>query len=334
MEERIYKVYMHTNMENNKKYIGITMQENMHTRWKNGRGYSHNTHFSKAIKKYGWDNFKHEILFKNLTKEEAENKEVELIKKYKTLDREFGYNLDSGGRAGKKMSEETKIKIGKANKGKIVSKETCKMISESHKGKKLSKEHIEKISKANSGSGNHFYGQSLCGEKNGMYGKKHSEESKANMSKNKKGKYIGKNSHMYGKKLSNETKYKIYNTKKEKYYRKVICIENGEVFESIAEAGRKMGLNRNNIQCCCAGKSRSIKGYHFLYYENYIIGKEQECQDKRFRKVICIETNIIYKSIVNASINTGIHKDGIIQCCKGKQKTSGGYHWEYYNENR
>ena len=65
-----YCVYKHTS-PNGKVYIGITSQ-NPIARWRNGKGYSNNTHFKNAIDKYGWDNFKHEILHSELSKEEAE----------------------------------------------------------------------------------------------------------------------------------------------------------------------------------------------------------------------------------------------------------------------
>ena len=36
------------------------------------------------IIKYGWDNFEHEIVYENLSQREAQEKEIELIFKYKT----------------------------------------------------------------------------------------------------------------------------------------------------------------------------------------------------------------------------------------------------------
>ena len=48
--------------------------------------------------------------------------------------------------------------------------------------------------------------------------------------------------------------------------------------------------------------------------------------------VICITTNIIYKSAKEAQKITGISRGCICNCCKHKQKTAGGLKWEYYNE--
>ena len=93
----MYIVYMHT-CPNGKKYIGITSQA-PERRWQKGKGYAYgsNPYFYNAIEKYGWDNIEHTILFRNLTKEEAEQKEVELIKEHQTSQRNHGYTIDLAG---------------------------------------------------------------------------------------------------------------------------------------------------------------------------------------------------------------------------------------------
>ena len=128
----MYKVYMHT-FPNGKKYIGITKQE-LKARFDNGNGYKNNP-MKGAIKKYGWGNIKHDLLFDNLTKEQAELKEIELISFYKTTNIKFGYNLSKGGKGanGYKHSEETKQKMSNWHKGKKLSKETKEKIGISHR---------------------------------------------------------------------------------------------------------------------------------------------------------------------------------------------------------
>ena len=59
------------------------------------------------------------------------------------------------------------------------------------------------------------------------------------------------------------------------------------------------------------------------------------CADKyiastKFKPVICVESNTIYKSIKEAAEMTGANPHTIGNCCKGKQKKSGGLHWRYY----
>ncbi len=73
-----YTVYKHTS-PSGKVYIGIT-KLGVERRWQGGRNYKNSTHFNSAIAKYGWDNIKHEVLCDGLSREDAENKEIELIK--------------------------------------------------------------------------------------------------------------------------------------------------------------------------------------------------------------------------------------------------------------
>lgn len=96
-EIKDYKVYLHINKINNKKYIGITKQE-LKKRWGiNGSGYAGSTYFYYSILKYGWDSFEHILLLNNLTESEAVAKEKELIKEYRSNDKKYGYNTSSGG---------------------------------------------------------------------------------------------------------------------------------------------------------------------------------------------------------------------------------------------
>lgn len=148
-EKRNYCVYKHIS-PSNKIYIGIT--NNVKKRWgSNGIGYKYNTYFYNAIKKYSWDNFKHEILYDNLTKEEACKKEKELIKEYNTTNRDVGYNISFGGEAffeGKVHTQETKDKISNALKGVNTGEKNFWYGKPSPKrGYKYPKEHNEKISK-------------------------------------------------------------------------------------------------------------------------------------------------------------------------------------------
>lgn len=65
--------------------------------------------FGLAIKKYGWDNFDHIILFDNLSKDEACSYEIKLIKKYNTRNKAYGYNRSDGGDCGSKGAFNTQL---------------------------------------------------------------------------------------------------------------------------------------------------------------------------------------------------------------------------------
>lgn len=112
---KTYIVYEHV-FPNRKRYIGITSTD-VNSRWKNGNGYRHNSMMTRAIKKYGWSNIEHNVLYTNLTKEDAENTEIGLIRKYKSNDPEFGYNISNGGNSVGSHSERTKRQLSISQKG-------------------------------------------------------------------------------------------------------------------------------------------------------------------------------------------------------------------------
>ena len=138
--ENTWTVYRHIS-PSGKVYIGITSVK-PELRW--NRGYGKQTIFGKAISKYGWNNFTHEILFTHLTKEEAEVKEIEFIKIYKNVN--LSYNDAEGGFCRGKQSERTKELIRqktlghKRNLGHITSEETKRKISEANKGRIVKEE--------------------------------------------------------------------------------------------------------------------------------------------------------------------------------------------------
>ena len=94
----MYRVYLITNLVNNKKYVGITHNTIEHrfeehiqkSRCKNGTWVLH-----RALRKYGVDNFKIELLEDNIDKEQIGEKETYYIYLYDTYNN--GYNITLGG---------------------------------------------------------------------------------------------------------------------------------------------------------------------------------------------------------------------------------------------
>lgn len=231
-----YYVYCHT-FPNGKKYIGITKQE-PERRWRHGKGYEGQPVFN-AILKFGWNNISHEILFKNLTRAEAEAKEIELIEALETNSHKHGYNVEKGGNASD-LSEETKAKISKKrkayfethehwNKGHHWNDETRAKIAQSSKGKKISDEHKEKLSL----------------------------------------RFAGENNNMYGVKMTKEHKAKLQKACVEATSRKCICIETGVIYSSMAEASRQTGICSRSIAYVCNEhpKYKTAGGFHWKYEE-------------------------------------------------------------------
>lgn len=222
----MYSVYCHINKINNKMYIGMTKQ-NPSNRWgKNGNKYKSSKYFYSAIQKYGWDNFEHIILFENLTEFEACNKEIELILKYNTTNREFGYNSTFGGEHFT-MTEEAKLKLSKAmignknSQGHPCTKEKANKISNALKGKKFNDEHKQKLSAA------------------------------------------AKQRHV----ACSETKKEILRNTNPKM-KKVYCSETNKIYKSIQECARELNLFATNVSKVCKGKMKSTKGYHLSYYDD------------------------------------------------------------------
>ena len=145
--DKIYCVYVHTNQINGKKYVGQTRQ-NPIKRWNAGRGYKKNPFFWNAIQKYGWQNFKHEIIATNLTKTEADELEKKLIKEWRLLNPEYGYNLHEGGANGS-VSDVAKQNMSKAKSG----------VNHPWYGKHLPEAIRKKISESKNGTNNSFYGK-------------------------------------------------------------------------------------------------------------------------------------------------------------------------------
>jgi len=100
-------IYKYT-APNGKIYIGQTTNEKKRKKAHKNISYNpkikdYDTHFHRAIRKYGFDSFKYEVLFWTISKSE-ENMKVVLdtlekfyIHKYNTFDPRFGYNMIKGG---------------------------------------------------------------------------------------------------------------------------------------------------------------------------------------------------------------------------------------------
>lgn len=128
-------VYSHT-LADGRRYIGQTC--NIAGRWKPS-AYKNCKKFYNAIQQYGWNAFTHEILYDNLTLEEANRLESECILKFNTI--ENGFNLNYGG-DNKLHSEETKEKMSNTRKGVPHSIEHNQAISKALKGKEKTPEAI------------------------------------------------------------------------------------------------------------------------------------------------------------------------------------------------
>lgn len=246
-----FVVYKHTS-PSGKVYIGITNQK-PERRWRpDGSGYRQSTHFYRAIKKYGWDSFIHEILYKGLSKEDALRIEKELIQEYKSY--ENGYNSSLGGDYGG-YTEDVKKKISDAVSDLWKSEEYRQHMSDAH-----------------------------VGQQNNI-GYKHTESAKTHMSEAAKKRWLGDEyrNHMI-EKFKNRPK-EFYSEKVKKQYsdpeqkekllahlygnhnraKKVLCVETGEIFDSVTIAAQSVGGSRESIGRACRGLAKKSHGKHWRF---------------------------------------------------------------------
>lgn len=297
LEDKKWTVYMHTNKFNGKKYIGITSRD-VKLRWINGLGYKNSPHFYNAIQKYGWDNFEHEILYSDLSSEDAFKKEKELIKQYNTTDRNYGYNSSIGGSAsalGMHHSEETKKRISESGKK-----------SSYWKGKKVPREYIEKILQTKQENGtiltrtqNPAHRSIYCIE----FGKYLDIASDATAYGTKDLSAVikccnGKLNSAYGlhflyaEDVSYQNIINKMNMNTDQHHKKpVYCFELNKVFDSTTEAAKFLGVNPSTIISACNGRLKSAKGLTWTYVKDkgahmgtnfYLITQSKRIKDAYF----------------------------------------------------
>lgn len=151
-------VYKFTNKLNNKSYVGVsTNPELRYRRHLESAKNNHDTHFYRAIRKYGIESFEYSIIEKVLLSE-MYSREKYWISEYDSYHN--GYNSTLGGEGGNTYGKRTESQM---------------------------KETRSKLSEAKRGSRNGNKGQ-YVGDKNPMYGKSLNPEHKLKMSKALKGK--------------------------------------------------------------------------------------------------------------------------------------------------
>jgi len=309
-----YTVYMHTNIINNKKYIGITSKKPL-IRWEKGTGYRSNKYFYRAICKYGWDDgFIHTIIEINLSKSKACKKEIELIAFYQSNNPLYGYNLSSGG-----------------EKGGL--------------GVKKSKETIEKLRATD-----HSFVKKpvICIETGITY----ASITEASLSTKICFKNISKCCYHYQKKThglhwefvneKDKTNCNINNNNNDEL--KVVCIETEEIIVLNSSIYNKSC--KQSIRNCCNGKSKTALKLHWIYYDEYlklgdkfVLYKENLLKSKMrtpkkivYKKVICLDTGIVYNSAKEANEILNIKQDSIRKCCIKRLTNAGGLLWMYYED--
>ena len=186
----MYYIYRITNLINGKTYIGQHQYKDLNDSYM-GSGKL----IRRAQKKYGFENFKKEILYSRIQyKKTADDMEKFAIAKERAIGK-AEYNIADGGQGctGCKHTDEWRRKISEALKGRKrppYSEETKRKMSEAKKGKKpydMTVETRRKISEASKGK--HHSEEAKRKMSETRKGRKHTEETKRKISEAHKGKH-------------------------------------------------------------------------------------------------------------------------------------------------
>lgn len=318
IEDRCYVVYKHT-APNGKCYVGITCQNPPEKRWKGGYGYRDNQYFSRAISKYGWSNFLHEVLVEGLTQKEAEEKEREIIAYYNSANRDFGYNLDLGGNGAGRLSEETKRKISEGHIGV----NAVPVVKYSRIG-----EFIER-----------YNGVIEAANKNDLF---HTAISACcrNIAKTAGGCIWRYENEPLTQEHIDWCNSDERNDRKMPIKQYSMSGEFIEEYESAEYASRVSGFDAPSIRQCCKYNRKSSHGF-IWQYSNVEITEEiiEWCNSGTHREIVAVTQYDIsgrfladFDSITEASKQTGANMGLISGCCKDVYKTANGYIWRYFGE--
>lgn len=228
MNKPITGIYCIENLINHKKYIGLSVD--IHDRWRRHisalrLGFHENDYLQKSWDVYGQNSFSFSVL-EECNEPQLNDRERYYIAKYNTLDRDYGYNLKSGGQDYNRYTDEIKEKIRKgvkASYGDPNRRETQR--------ENALKQWSDPSIKAK-----------IIGKNNGMYGKHHTEESKRKMSEKKKGKISWRRN-----------------------LTPVFCVELDKEFQDATAAGKELSLDGSCILKVCKGERHTCGGYHWKF---------------------------------------------------------------------
>ena len=298
-------VYEITNNINGRKYIGKHSTNNLNDNYM-GSGKA----LLKAINKYGVENFSKNIIVVCESEKEAYLEEQRLIKERNAVESNLYYNIVDGGQGisssyminrwkDKDYREFHRLKLVRMwqdedyrKSQSLRMKDISRNLWENENHRKLISEKMikycsnEEVKKERS--------IRVKGENNPMYGTKHTDKEKENLSKiskklwenevyrNKTTEAIRKATNtkehkekmskinsgvgnpMYGKTHSDSTKLKISNSNKGKRMgknnpnsKKILLVNTNEIFYSMADAERKYNIKHQDIGKCCRGTRKS-----------------------------------------------------------------------------
>jgi group I intron endonuclease len=238
---------------NGKIYIGQTINKKQRKYHYKSGNYKQQIKLWNNVQKYNWKPFESFQIIEEILcgpdKQFLNEREKYWIKFYDSHKKGLNCNEGGSGNVGYIFSDESKLKMSNYHKNKPpMSNET--------------KELLRKIN---------------LGDKNPMFGKKHSDEIKVKISEKLTGKKLSletkekiKNANI-GKKMLEETKQKLREINLGKKYetKPIIQIDiyDNEIkeWEGISICAKELNLNISGISKVLTGISKTTKGYRFKY---------------------------------------------------------------------
>lgn len=177
----------------------------------------------------------------------------------------------------------------------------------------------------------------LFGELNAFYGHNHTEETKRKISKANKGhkhtdEWKQRNAELTRERMKDPEHRKLISESVKasiKTRKMIVCDTDNKVFESVQECSEYYNIDRHSLRSVCNRKRATAKGKRFSWYGD----KSPYFEDTRTiyqpKKVRCIENGKTYKSIREASQELGLVEQHISACLHGRQKSTGGLHFEF-----
>lgn len=234
----MYTIYRYTNTVNGKIYIGQTRNTLEH-RANKGRGYIESRHFGNAIKKYGWDVFKPDVLAQVETAEEANELEKYYIKTMNSRDPKIGYNIEEGGK-NHEPTEEWCEAISNRAKERYKDKTKNPMYGKKHSHETLQKMREKKL-----------------GENNPMYGKHWTEKQYEAMNHRKKPTFTDE--------WREHATANILRVVEECVKKPVRCIEDNMRFDTVTDAANYYGVKVSTLSGHMHGYTKTCRNKHFEY---------------------------------------------------------------------
>ena len=222
---------------------------------------------ARAVLKYGWEGFLHIVLQENLTSEEADFYEKNLIKIFKANQYQYGYNETAGGKDApqtESMKRKSKRTIKKREGPTEKQKMAWKRMSELKKGTKLSEAHKKKISEGMKDSVINKR-KVICVETDEIFESIESAAKAKGFKSNHISEVCSGIWHTFGGFhwiYLDDKDEKNWETQKEKILHKrknykttpILCVETDEYYYSTTEMKRKTGFDPEGIVKCCKGE--------------------------------------------------------------------------------